>query len=516
MQRTKKRSNEAEEVRSAMEDDLYTFACIVNPTRLYGDVHKEVFRWLMASDPLTNQLLLLARGHMKSHMLAVWCAWQVTKYPETTILYISATSTLAEDQLYAIKNMMDSDIYKTYWPAMLHTDVGMRERWSVTNMSVDHPQRKLEGVRDATIRCAGLTTNTAGLHADIIVADDIVVPENAYTADGRRKTAAAMSQMSSIKNAGGMIKACGTTYHPDDIYTTWKDQKVPIVDDEGNITDEKLLWEVFELPVETKGQFSWPRAARSDGKWFGFNHQILAQIRTEYLDGPQFFAQYYLNPNDPGSNRVGKDRFQYFDHKHIKYFEGKYWFKDKPLNLYASIDFAFSLKKAADYTAIVVVAIDSDGFIYVVDMDRFRTDRINDYFERICALHSKWGFRKLRAECTAAQSIIAQELKDRIRQEGMSISVDEYRPNRSQGSKEERIAALLEPRYENLTIFHSKGGYTSILEEELILSRPRHDDLKDALASVVEIAVKPKYRRNRSVTDNNVVNINSKFGGCAF
>jgi len=516
MPKSKTHRDEIVEIRQAMEDDLYTFACIVNPTRLYGDVHKEVFRWLMQDNYLTNQLLLLARGHMKSHMLAVWCAWQVTKYPENTILYISATSTLAEEQLYAIKNMLDSEIYKVYWPDMLNDDVGMRERWSVTTISVDHPRRRLEGVRDATVRCAGLTTNTAGLHADIIVADDVVVPENAYTSDGRRKTYAAMSQMSSIKNAGGMIKACGTTYHPDDIYAKWREAKVPIVDDEGNILDEQLLWEVFELPVETKGAFCWPREIRSDGKWFGFSHQILAQIRTEYLDTPQFFAQYYLDPNDPGSNRLSTNRFQYFDERHIKYTDGRYWFKDKPLNMYASIDFAYSLRKTADYTAIVVIGIDSDGYIYVTGLDRFKTDRINDYFERICQLHSRWGFRKLRAETTAAQSIIAKELKDRIRQEGMSISVDEHKPNRTQGAKEERIAAILEPRYENMTMYHVKGGLTPALEEELLLSRPRHDDLKDALAAVVEIAIKPKARRIYNTMDNKVININSRFGGCSF
>ena len=96
----------------------------------------------------------------------------------------------------------------------------------------------------------------------------------------------------------------------------------------------------------------------------------------------------------------------------------------------------------------------------------------------------------------------------------MSLVVDEHRPNRHQGSKEERIAAVLEPRSENLTIYHHRGGYTPALEEELLLSRPLHDDIKDCLASVVEIAVPPRKRRN--LEKSNVIKFNSRFGGVSF
>ena len=187
-----KATNKLQRIKEAAEADLYTFAKLVNPLRLYGEIHKEVFDWLSSENADINQLLLLPRAHMKSHCIAVWCAWWVTKNPETTILYISATSTLAEDQLYAIKGIFASDVYKKYWPDMFEKEEGKREKWSSSAISVDHPTRKLEGVRDATIRTAGLTTNTTGWHADVVVADDVVVPENAYTEDGRTKVAAAM------------------------------------------------------------------------------------------------------------------------------------------------------------------------------------------------------------------------------------------------------------------------------------------------------------------------------------
>lgn len=514
MGRFKKVEVSPAEYRTRAEEDLYFFARLVNPMRMYGDIHKEVFRWLMNNDT-PNQLLLLPRAHMKSHCIAVWCAWWITKHPETTILYLSATSKLAEAQLKAIKDLITSDVYRRYWPNMVNPDEGKREKWTNSEIAVDHVARRREGVRDATISSAGLTTTTTGLHADVIVPDDVVVPDNAYTEDGRYKVAAAMSQMASILNAGGIIKACGTRYHPADQYSVWLNQKAPIFNEDGEIIDEEPIWSVFERVVEVEGEFLWPRATRGDGKAFGFDRKELAKISAMYTDRTQFYAQYYNDPNDPESRRLSHDRFQYYDRKHIKRENGRWWFKDKPLNVYAAIDFAFSLKKSADYTSIVVAGIDPDGYIYVLDIDRFKTDKIAVYYQHVIELHSKWMFRKLRAEVTVAQKVITEDLKDRIRKEGLSLAIDEHRPTFKSGSKEERIAAVLEPRYENQTIWHYQGGYIPSLEEELVLSRPQHDDIKDAFAAVVEIMVAPSRRAENNFIGNKLT-YSSRFGGVSF
>ena len=500
-------------IREQAEEDLFYFACLVNPMRLYGEVHKDVFRFLMKTTH-PNQLLLLPRAHMKSHCIAVWVAWWITKHPETTILYISATSELAESQLKAIKDILTSTVYRRYWPEMIHPEEGRRERWSATKIAVDHPKRKLEGVRDATVAAAGLTTNTTGWHSDIIVPDDVVVPDNAYTEDGRRRVASAMSQMASILNTGGMIKACGTRYHPADQYDIWLKQKTPVFNEEHEIIDEVPLWEVFERVVEVENEFLWPRSVRADGKAFGFDRKELARISSMYTDRTQFYAQYYNDPNDPESNRLNPSKFQYYDRKHIKREDGRWYYKEKPLNVYAAIDFAFSIKKTADYTAIVVIGIDGEGYIYVLDIDRFKTDRIFTYFEKIKLLHSRWWFRKLRAEVSVAQGMICNDLKDMIRKEGLSLAIDEHRPTRNEGAKEERIASVLEPRYDNMTIYHYQGGYTPSLEEELLLARPPHDDIKDTLACAVEIAIPPRRIRERETFSN--IQFSSRFGGVRF
>lgn len=517
----------AREVRQRAKDDLYFFAKLVNPGYVYGEIHKRLYRWMQdyqlfgqGTGFSSNKLIMLPRAHLKSHMVATWAAWMITRHPEVTILYVSATSELAMTQLYAIQNILGSSQYMRYFPEYINPQEGKRESWSQRKISVDHPQRKEEGIRDATIATAGLTTNTTGWHADIIIADDLVVPENAYTEDGRESVSKKASQFTSIRNAGGFTMACGTRYHPSDIYKVWREQIYDIYNEDQMLMDRKPVWEIEEYAVETDGVFIWPRTVRpKDNKAFGFDLNTLAKIKSEYEDRVQFYAQYYNDPNDPGSKRITDDKFQYYNRKFLKK-EGSTWtYKGRRLNIYAAVDFAFSLSKAADFTSIVVVGVDHDSNYYVLDIDRFKSDRTMEYFQHIAALHSRWKFKKLNAEVTVAQQIIVNDIKDYIKQEGMSLSVQEFRPSKKEGTKEERIAATLEHRYENYKMWHHEGGYTQVLEEELVQARPAHDDVKDALASAISISVAPKHSGGGSNPLNEFISsvpTNSRFGGVSY
>jgi hypothetical protein len=274
----------------------------------------------------------------------------------------------------------------------------------------------------------------------------------------------------------------------------------------------------MERVVEIDGEYLWPRESRSDGKQFGFDTRILGRIKAEYTDKTQFFAQYYNNPNDIETQKIGRESFQYYDPKFLEQKDGYWFFKDRKLNVYAAIDFAFSISKKADYTALVTIGVDRDNNIYVLEVDRFKTaGKISVYFEHILKAFLKWEFRKLRVEVTVAQASIANELKENyIKPNGLAIKIDEHRPSRHEGNKEERIDAVLEPRYANLQVWHTKSGMCNLLEEELMMAKPPHDDIKDALAAAVDIAVPPKGNFSGHRTIQNNVITHSRFGGVAF
>jgi len=516
----------ARDIRQRGRDDLYFFARLINPGYMYGEIHREIYRWMQdyslfgqGEELTSNKLVMLPRGHLKSHMVATWVAWIITRHPEITTLYLSATAELAETQLFAIQNILSSSVYKRFYPEYINPQEGLREKWSVKKMSVDHPERRRQGIRDATVSTAGLTTNTTGWHADIIVPDDLVVPENAYTEDGRESVAKKAAQFTSIRNPGGFTMACGTRYHPNDVYATWKDQSYEVYGDDGVIVDKKPVWELVEKAVEVDTMFIWPRVVRpDDGKAFGFDMNTLSRIKAEYgNDVTQFYAQYYNDPNDPTSNRIGRDKFKYYNPRLLRLEGSKWQYNGKRLNIFAAVDFAYSLNRAADYTAIVVIGIDSDSNIFVLDIDRFKTKKIIEYFERIATLHSKWKFQKLQAEVTVAQVVIVESIKDFVKQRGLTLSIVEFRPGKQEGTKEQRIAAALEPRYDDDKMWHFEGGWTSVLEEELIQARPAHDDVKDALASAVSIAIKPQRSSGSGISDFLVANQRTnRFGGVAY
>lgn len=507
-----------EQIRTAAESDLVTFIKLVAPEQVLGQCHEDVCNWWTRPDSKSHQLLLFPRDHGKSRLIAYRVAWELTKNPTLRILYISATANLAEKQLGFIKGILTSETYRRYWPEHVNADEGKRTRWTNSEIALDHPLRKKENVRDPSVFTGGLTTSLTGMHCDIAVLDDVVVYENAYTGEGRNKVKSQYSLLSSIEGADAKEWVVGTRYHPADLYNDLLQMTEDIFSKDGDKIGEENIYEIFERPVEDRGdgtgQFLWPRSQRKDGKWFGFNMQVLAKKRGQYLDKGQFRAQYYNDPSDPDNVPVGSDKFQYYEQKHLRQENGYWYFRDNRLNVFAAVDFAFSLSKKADYTAIVVIGIDADNNVYVLDIDRFRTDRISDYFEHILHLSNKWSFRKMRAETTVAQMAIVKQLKELIKQHGLSISIEEYRPNKNQGNKQERIAAVLEPRYDNMGIWHYRGGNTQILEEELSSRNPPHDDVIDALASVVDMAVKParSVRRQKS----NVVQFNQRFGGVSF
>ena len=469
-----------DQIRAAAENDLEVFIRLVSPDQVLGQCHADLLSWWTRQDSKTHQLVLFPRDHQKSRMVAYRVAWSLTKDPTLRVLYISATANLAEKQLGFIKGILTSEIFRRYWPDHVLADEGKRSKWTNSEIALDHPLRKKENVRDPSVFTGGLTTSLTGMHCDIAVLDDVVVYENAYTNEGRNKVKSQYSLLSSIEGAEAREWVVGTRYHPADLYNDLMSMSEDIYDKEFNKIAEEGIYEVFERSVEENGdgtgEFLWPRQQRRDGKWFGFDAKILAKKRGQYLDKGQFRAQYYNDPSDPDNVPVSSDKFQYYDRKFLKLENGYWFYKDSRLNVFAAVDFAFSLSKRSDSTAIVVIGIDSENNVYVLDIDRFKTDRIVEYFEHILTLSNKWSFRKMRAEVSVAQIAIVKQLKELIKQHGLSISIEEYRPNKYQGNKQERIASILEPRYDNMQIWHYRGGNIQILEEELSTRNPAHDD----------------------------------------
>ena len=512
------------QTRKILENDLWLFARAINPHYKYGEIHERVFRWLDDDGDARRKLALLPRGHLKSHCAAVWSVREITRNPWTSIVYLSAGEELAKAQIYSIKLMMLSKNYQHLWPEMINKNESQRELWNAFGFNVDHPERRERGTRDQTMLVRTVKSNAIGLHCDHVVFDDVVIPQFAYTETGRREVQRAIAQYSSILNPGGSIKAVGTRYHMKDAYIGWIEGVERIWDEERReFVGERLQWDVLEEKVEDKGDgtgtFLWPREYVSkDNIAYGYDVQELERIKAGYVangENAQFWAQYYHETNSAEDNRVGSDHFSYYERKFVEVHNGRCSIltggTKKRLNVFAAMDVAWTTKEKSDYTAIVVIGVDSDGYIYILDMDQFKTSMFSEYYDRVQNLQMQWGFRSIRVETNAGGKFVKQELETLVRRNGGSLVVDGKHVTGHDGKKYERHAAITEPRYHNKTILHYKGGYTSLLEEQVMLERPPHDDLLDALTAAIEISKPPIELSD----DTNIIQFtrDSRFGG---
>lgn len=492
--------NKLDAVRELLKADLFEFAKYVNPLYMYGDTHAEVCHWLQHDGTNNQELLLMPRGHLKSHLIACWCAWYITKFPYTSIMYLSAGESLAMAQIDAIKEMMTSDRYRKLWPDMINREEARRSRWTAWGFNVDHPLRKQYRTRDMTIIVKTLKSNFVGHHCDAMVYDDIVVDTNAYTEGGREDVKASVAKCASIKNPGAITKAVGTIYHPADVYSVFKTAVVRHYDEKiGDFGKEEPLWDIKEYVLEDigdlTGKYLWPSVVHPDnGKTYGFDIHTAAQKQAEYFSqGNQahWYAQYYNQANDPSSEKVSRDAFQFYDEQYISIRDGNVYYNQNKLNILAAMDVAWTTGKDSDYTAIGVVGVDSGWNFYVLDLVRFKTQDYDEYYQNVIGLYNQWGFRKILIETNAGGTLVAREIKNLIRQNGGTLVVDGRAATSNEGKKHEKHAAVLIPRVKNNQVFFKRGGLTPAAIEEIVLARPAHDDLKDVLTTLLANLMAP-------------------------
>lgn len=518
-----------DEIKEALEEDLWKYASYVLPHYAFGDIHKEVLRKMGSGDREANQLYLLPRDHLKSVCLAVYCTWRIAVNPAYTILYITADEGLGRLQMSFMQQIFESDRFRTVWPDHFLPEVGRRKQWTSLAVQSDHPRRVELKIRDETIAVKTIKSGKTGRHPDEICYDDLVVPENAYTEIGRREVRAGAAQAVSLtKNSNPRMTAVGTIYHPKDQYSIWQEATYQEYDNKGEYITESPLWWIMEKKVEDKGDLTgnylWPRSYSPETKdWYGWSIKTLARKKAEYIsngEAAQFYAQYYMQANDPSSNRLSYDSFQYLNPQYLLFGpSGKWEYQGKRLSILATMDTAATdaasvNSRSADFTAIAVMGIDEDGFYYVLDLVQFQTDKRIVYSEELVRLWKKWGFREVQVELETSGKIVAEGIKDYMRENGYSLLV-KGQPAARNMSKFERHASLTLPRYEQEIVFHTKGGWTAELEDQIVQERPAHDDLLDVVTMGISHLKQPMKtgRIGSRGVNNNVVAINSRFGG---
>lgn len=224
-------------------------------------------------------------------------------------------------------------------------------------------------------------------------------------------------------------------------------------------------------------QVVYKKAYNQDGSLFfpeKLTHAFLERQKRE--QGSYIFSNQYLNEIIPlDMQSFKKEWFHYYETI------------PKIHHNFCFIDPAISQADTADFTGVVVVAVDSENRWFVRFAKRYKitpTQLISLVFE----IQKNFNCMAIGIEEVAFQQAISYFLADEMKRRNIFLPIKGIKPPTDK-TKEMRILSLV-PRFEWNRIFLNKG--LSDLELELMMfPRGAHDDLIDSLASCDFIAFPP-------------------------
>jgi predicted phage terminase large subunit-like protein len=170
--------------------------------------------------------------------------------------------------------------------------------------------------------------------------------------------------------------------------------------------------------------------------------------------------------------------------------------KDRPINWYLSIDPSYE-GEYSDYAALVLAGMDYQRDMYVRHVTRSKLT-YKGIIDEIFRLYIEYKPKMILLETVGTQKSIMYEMNNEMKRRGSWLPLHEIKHRTK--SKEERIKGLA-PFYEFGHIFHvQEAPSIDELEYELIhFPRGKHDDVVDALASILEFASPPSPKGHQQV-----------------
>lgn len=425
----------------------------------WSGVHDELQRFLLTAG---NRIHIeLPRGHLKSWIVTQgWSIQRILENPDIRILIVNAVEGNATKMLRYIRTQLTRGSMLSKFYGGFETDV-----WSQEELIVR--QRKIASVAP-TIMVAGLQKTLTSQHFDIIIADDLVEPDNVRTKEQRDKVYEFYLSLFDLLEPNGKMVVIGTRYHQDDLYSRI-------------LEDHKLNggWSNFIRNCWKPG-----------GEWkeplFPEKHtvQSLRAIYSKPGGKYHFSAQYMNNPIDPESADFKQEWIKFYDPM-----------TPHPASLYMTVDPAISLSRDADYTAMLVGGQFQDRTIRVVDYVHKRM-LPNELVDEVFRMVEKWNLHRIGLETFAFQKTLKYDIQNEQRRRNKFFSIDEL--GKRSGikenviSKEARIRRL-QPLFEQ-GLFELRKDMADLVDELLAFPRGKHDDLIDCAAWMLDYLVPSQNR----------------------
>ena len=173
-------------------------------------LHGQICNWLAerwaAGD---RELLLLAfRDSGKSTLVGLFSAWLLHQNPDLRILVLAADFALARKMVRNVKRIIERH------PETAGLKPPRRDQWAAAQFTVE---RQAE-LRDPSMLAHGIGANITGSRADVIICDDVEVPNTCDTAPKRADLRERLGEIDYVLVPGGLQLYVGTPHTYYSIY----------------------------------------------------------------------------------------------------------------------------------------------------------------------------------------------------------------------------------------------------------------------------------------------------------
>jgi hypothetical protein len=173
-------------------------------------LHIEIAEWLERRwrEDDRRLVLLVFRSAGKSTLVGIFCAWLLLNDADLRILVLAAELDLARKMVRNVKRIIERH------PATRHLVPRRAEQWASDQFTV---RRRLTR-RDPSVLARGIGANITGSRADIVICDDVEVPNTCATALRREELRSRLHEISYVLVPGGLQLYVGTPHSYDSIY----------------------------------------------------------------------------------------------------------------------------------------------------------------------------------------------------------------------------------------------------------------------------------------------------------
>lgn len=168
--------------------------------------------WNILKSKEKTALILAHRNSYKTTIVCIFIAFWSFFNPHKSFLLVRKTERLAQDMLYEITKIFQTDFFRMLYYNLYNQDLKIRA--NKTEIYLPHSELK----REANLVALGMTANLTGLHFDYIFLDDIVSEKDRYSIIEREKTKKFFYETQNILKKDGFLRLTGTIWHKDDLF----------------------------------------------------------------------------------------------------------------------------------------------------------------------------------------------------------------------------------------------------------------------------------------------------------